>query len=188
MSITALCIGAISGPLIGMSFMPPETEIELDSETVAKVARDSDSNKEIQYLTTGPTISWFHESFFPDFLSGQVFGHLELKTDGKKGVLQLSIPKTLMQELEMKEVGKVTGGISSESLPFQVLTTDSSFEVIRIDVPEGDNLLAILSQTSTPLDYLIAISIGFGILIFIGTLVGIASLLAGLKKIRQLLP
>ena len=154
-SLISLGIGVISGPIIGLMFMPIETEIQLGSQAIAKVARDS-LNHEIQYLTTGPTISWFGPSCVPNYsISEGSYGCIELRTDGKEGVIQLSIPKILLREIDEKKIGRVSS-FPWVSLPFQVISSDSNFEIIRIQVPEGTINLSIYGVAfGQPFDFIL---------------------------------
>lgn len=134
-SLICLFGSFVLGGLIA-DYLNTETEIKLSS-SMEKTAQQRDGDYAISYYTTNPVISNFYLDCPPsgtyDFF-GPYYNCIVLRTDGNAGKLELEVPNSILQG---REIEKVNGGFFFLGLPFQYVSNDGDYTIIRIDVPKG---------------------------------------------------
>jgi hypothetical protein len=136
----------------------------------------------ISYLTNGPTFSQFIISWSSPMpapyapIDNDSPSSLALAYDGKPGVVQLKIPKDLNKEFPLIFEAYTEGILYiPEQIPFQIISEDNSYVILRIDVPPNHDVIKVSGRTVEdslevpPLFFLTAFF--SGALVFIATLI-----------------
>jgi hypothetical protein len=102
---------------------------------------------------------------YPDF--GPYYNCVRLNYDGKGGLVELSVPSELLNELPWIDRVQVFPGFGTVSAPFQLVSQDNFYRVYRIDVPSGYDNINLIGGTKTVFPYSFLIALGvFGIILF----------------------
>jgi len=185
--IIAMILAIGFGPTLGKDHVPLETEIEKVPTEIYTI-KQSDGPLTITYKSSGPLITSFRFGCGP---TGNAWlGDIDPRSncfdiglDGKAGVMDLAIPRSLIKETQTGELGEVQYWFYKE-LPFQHLNHGDSLDWIRIDIPKQVTYIKIIGHSGSPLDDHIVFSFFFGAGIFIGVLIAYAAILKMIKKIR----
>lgn len=150
--IISIVIGVYGGYLMALSKIPITKDIEIpeipDNQSMKLVNQARYEHYRvgnISYLTTGPSFSQFVYSCYPSV--GSAPGGpscLALAYDGKPGIVELKIPKYLIEEFpRIDEVHYDGPFFLDESFPFQVIEENSSFVTLRIQIPSNHTVVSI---------------------------------------------
>lgn len=157
--------------IIGAQFFEyKDTNVDPVGSTTIRYVEQTDGSNTITYETTGPTFSSFHMDCpprgpYPDF--GPYYNCVRLNYDGKGGLVELSVPSELLNELPWIDRVQVFPGFGTVSAPFQLVSQDNFYRVYRIDVPSGYDNINLIGGTKTVFPYSFLIALGvFGIILF----------------------
>jgi len=111
------------------------------------MSKDADG---IAYLTTGPTFSQFYLGCDSEMITSFYPTCIVLTYDGKPGIVELYIPKYIIDEFSnLKDVHVEENKIFDKNIPFQKLDNDR-YATVRLDIPSGHTLVKIFGWKGEP--------------------------------------
>jgi hypothetical protein len=183
--IFMLLSSSVLGILVALQFQPIETIIEQSGPIVAKEVIQSDEPYSIAYTTTGPSILAFEKDCDDGKGSLMYYCGIDLKYDGRSGIINLKIPAGLMQEIDPVREIFTSYFFFPSQLPFQRISNDDSYTVFRIEVPaKFDEIRMRGSSLPDPIP-LIVTSFVAADCIFFGLLIMLVSIEEIIKKINK---
>lgn len=183
--ISMLLCSSVFGIAVALQFQPIETVIELPQSTVVKQVIQSEGPYTITYITTGPSILSFEKDCDEGKGSLVDYCGIDLKYDGKSGIIDLKIPSSLMQEIDPVREIFTSYFFFPTQLPFQRISNDDSYTVFRIQVPAKFGEIRMHGSSLPDLGPLIVKSFVAAVSIFFGLLISLVSIDDLIKKIRK---
>lgn len=156
--IVSISISVSAGPYFGylfaLSMAPIEKVIDIQESAIRKFVKQADDQRHrpsnISYITTGPTFSLFGYGCYPGTASGGnpvIPSCLVFYYDGKPGVVELKIPTELISEFPLiNEVSHGDWSIPDKEIPFQRISEDDVYTLVRIEVPPNYTEISVLGS------------------------------------------
>ena len=128
------------------------------------------------HVSCGPVGYW--DVFGPDY------NCIVLPYDGQAGIVEISLPNVFVQGFA--EIGEVQGGFYRQ-LPFQRISEDDKFTIIRIELPEGESPVKIIGTQSGRADSLHNVGnvVMASVWVFGGLMIAWYGSIAAAKKVME---
>ena len=183
--ISMLLSSSVLGILIALQFQPIERIIEQTQPNVAKEVSQLDGPYTILYTTTGPSILSFEKDCDDGKGSLMYYCGLDLKYDGKSGIIELKIPVGLTREIDPIREVFTAYFIYPTQLPFERISSDDHYSVLRIEVPANFDEIRMRGSSLPEPGSLVVTSFVAADCIFFGLLILVVSIDEIIKKIRR---
>jgi hypothetical protein len=152
--VISVSVGPYSGYLMAISMAPIEKVIDIPESANRKFVKQADDQRhragEISYITTAPTFSIFDYGCYPGSASSGnpvIPSCLVFYYDGKPGVVELRIPRELINKFPLiNEVSHGDWSLPDKEIPFQKISEDSAYTVVRIEVPPNYTKISVLGN------------------------------------------